>query len=135
MLAVWKEWKLDKLLLKAYQRGAVLCGVSAGAICWFENGVTDSWASNLNLIDCLGFIKGANCPHFNTESDRKPSVDSFLKSKKINSCLASDDGSALHFKNGELITAVSFYKNANSYNLNLNSDGTINQEVIKKIEI
>ena len=135
MLAVWKEWKLDKLLLKAYQRGAILCGVSAGAICWFENGVTDSCASNLNVIECLGFIKGTNCPHFNTESDRKPSVDNFLISKKINSCLASDDGSALHFKNGELITAISFYKKANSYKLNLNSDDTIKQEVIENIEI
>ena len=42
MLAVWREWKLDKLLLKAYNRGAILCGVSAGAICWFDKGVTDS---------------------------------------------------------------------------------------------
>ena len=44
MLAVWKEWKLDKLLMKAYNRGVVLSGVSAGAICWFDKGVTDSWA-------------------------------------------------------------------------------------------
>ena len=59
----------------------------------------------------------------------------FLISKKINSCLASDDGSALHFKNGKLTTAISFYKNANSYKLNLNSDDTIKQEVIENIEI
>ena len=135
MLAVWRDWKLDKLLLKAYNRGAILCGVSAGAICWFQQGVTDSWASNLNVIDCLGFIKGTNCPHFNTESDRKPSVDEFIKSRKIDSCLASDDGSALHFKNGELITAVSFYKNANSYKLNLNSRGDVQQEIIKSVQI
>ncbi len=53
MLAVWREWKLDKLLLKAHNRGALLCGVSAGAICWFETGITDSWASNLNIMDCM----------------------------------------------------------------------------------
>ena len=53
MLAVWREWKLDQLLLKAYNRGAILCGVSAGAICWFEKGVTDSWASNLTIMDCI----------------------------------------------------------------------------------
>ena len=52
-----REWKLDKLLKKAYDRGVVLSGVSAGAICWFDKGVTDSWASNLNLIDCMGILK------------------------------------------------------------------------------
>ena len=51
MLAVWREWKLDKLLEKSYFNGKVLAGVSAGSICWFNKGVTDSWASNLNLID------------------------------------------------------------------------------------
>ena len=67
MLAVWREWKLDQLLVKAYNRGAILCGVSAGAICWFEKGVTDSWASNLSVMDCLGFIGGCCCPHYNGE--------------------------------------------------------------------
>ena len=134
MLAVWKEWKLDKLLLKAYNRGAVLCGVSAGSICWFDEGVTDSWASNLNIIDCLGFIKGANCPHYNSEKDREPSVHSFINNKIINECYASDDGSALHFKEGKLLTAVSFYKNANSYKI-FKENKTIKQEVIKSINL
>ena len=78
MLAVWKEWKLDKLLMKAYNRGVVLSGVSAGAICWFETGVTDSWASNLNVIDCLGMLKGSCCPHYNSEKNRRPSVHKYL---------------------------------------------------------
>ncbi len=129
MLAVWKEWKLDKLLKKAYQRGAILCGVSAGSICWFERGITDSWASNLNVIDCLGFVEGVNCPHFNSEKDREPSVKNFLINKEINSCYASDDGSALHFKDGKLLTAVSFYKNAHSYNLYLKNDSMIKEKI------
>ena len=78
MLAVWREWKLDKLIIKAYNRGAVLCGVSAGSICWYEYGITDSWASNLNVIECLGFIKGVNCPHYSSEKDRRPSVHKFI---------------------------------------------------------
>jgi aminopeptidase N len=56
MLAVWREWKIDKLLKKAYNRGVVLAGVSAGAICWFEQGITDSWVNNLNVLECLGFF-------------------------------------------------------------------------------
>ena len=79
MLAVWREWKLDKLLKKAYQNGKILCGVSAGAICWFKQGITDSWASNLNTMDCLGFVEGMACPHYQEEKDRRPSVHEMLK--------------------------------------------------------
>jgi len=134
MLAVWKEWKLDKLLLKAYKSGTILCGVSAGAICWFEKGITDSWASNLNVIDCLGFIDGTNCPHYNTEADRQPSVHKFIHDNKISSCLASDDGSALHYKNGKLHTAIAFYKNAKSYNI-IKDGLVIKENVIESIDL
>ncbi len=134
MLAVWKEWKLDTLLKKAYERGAILCGVSAGSICWFEKGVTDSWASNLNVIDCLGLLKGNNCPHFNSEKDREPSVNDFIKNGIIDSCYASDDGSALHFKDGKVFSAVSFYKDANSYYLSYENN-QVKKEIIDSISI
>ena len=130
MLAVWREWKLDKLLFKAYNRGSILCGVSAGAICWFEKGITDSWASNLNIMDCMGFIKGCCCPHYDVEKDRKPAVENFLQKKAINSCYAVDDGAALHYKNGKIHSAVSFYKGANAY-LMSNKDGEINYQTMK----
>ena len=128
MLAVWKEWKLDKLLLKAYNRGVILCGVSAGSICWFEKGITDSWASNLNVIDCLGFVKGNNCPHYNSEKDREPTVHQLVKTGKIEECYASDDGAALHYVSGELKTSVAFYKNAKSYHIKMN-----NKEIVHNI--
>ena len=102
MLAVWKEWKLDKLLKKAYLKGKIFAGVSAGSICWFEKGITDSWASNLNLIECLGIIPGNSCPHYDSEKDRRPSLHDLIHKNKINNCYASEDGSALHFKKGKL---------------------------------
>ena len=61
MLAVWKEWGLPDLLRKAYESGVVLAGVSAGAICWFNRGVTDSWENSLKLINCLGLIDNNCC--------------------------------------------------------------------------
>lgn len=134
MLAVWKDWKLDKLLKKSYLNGKVLAGVSAGSICWFEKGVTDSWASNLNILDCLSFVKGVSCPHYNGEVDRRPSVHEFINSNKINQCYASEDGSALHFKNGELFQSIEFYKNSKSYDISL-INGEIKEEVIKGIKI
>ena len=119
MLAVWREWKLDKLLLKAHNRGVLLCGVSAGAICWFETGITDSWASNLNIMDCMGFLDGCCCPHYDGEVDRKPSVEKFIMDAKIDLCYALEDGAALHYKNKHIHTAVSFYKGANAYQVSI----------------
>ena len=115
MLAVWREWKLDKLLLKAYNRGAILCGVSAGAICWFEKGITDSWASNLNVMDCMDFVSGCCCPHYDGEKDRRPSVHSLIQKGQIETCYAIEDGSALHFKDGNIFQNVDFIDGKNSY--------------------
>ena len=56
MLAVWKEWNLHKILMNAYNNGIVMSGVSAGALCWFEKGITDSYADKLEIIDCLGTV-------------------------------------------------------------------------------
>ena len=53
MLAVWREWGLDIILKQAYDKGIVMSGVSAGAICWFEYGLTDSWASELKMMECM----------------------------------------------------------------------------------
>ena len=134
MLAVWREWKLDKLLLKAYNRGAILCGVSAGAICWFDKGVTDSWASNLNVMDCMGFVDGCCCPHYDGEKDRRPSVAKFITDAKVDSCYALDDGAALHYKNEKLHTVVTFYEGAGAYEVYM-KDGKVNHENLKSIYI
>ena len=135
MLAVWKEWKLDKLLEKFYNKGKILCGVSAGSICWFDKGVTDSWASNLSILDCLGFVKGNSCPHYDGEKNRRPSVHSFIKENKIDFCYASDDGAALHFKDGQIYKSISFYKGAKSYIVKLNSNDEVVEEKIPEISL
>lgn len=71
LLALWKEWGLDIILKKAWNQGIVLAGISAGSICWFEAGVTDSYGDRLEPIKCLGFLKGSNCPHYDEEMDQK----------------------------------------------------------------
>ena len=58
MLAVFREWNLDRLIFEAYNKGKILAGVSAGAICWFEKGITDSWANGLRILDCMNFLDG-----------------------------------------------------------------------------
>tara|TARA_Y100001970_G_scaffold275558_1_gene376956 strand:- start:66 stop:764 length:699 start_codon:yes stop_codon:yes gene_type:complete len=134
MIAVWKEWKLDKLLHKAYDRGAILCGVSAGSICWFDKGITDSWASNLNIMDCLSILPGTCCPHYDSEADRRPIVHKLIKENTISDCYASEDGAAIHFDNGKVKTGISFYKDSNSY-LIKKEKNTIVENKIDSIDI
>ena len=129
MLAVWREWGLDKILKKAYQNGTIMCGVSAGAICWFEKGVTDSWADKLNIMNCLGFIKGSCCPHYDEEPERKPSLSKFIENKDIQNCYAIEGGCALHIKNEEVYSAISFRGKKNTFYVDYQSGKTVEKKV------
>ena len=115
MLSVWREWGLDKILKKAYENGVIMSGVSAGAICWFEKGITDSWADKLNVMNCLGFTKGSCCPHYDEEAERRPSLLKFLRNNEMEQCFAIEGGCALHIKNDNNYKAISFKGEKNSY--------------------
>jgi len=107
LLLLWKAWGLDKIMKKALDGGVVLSGVSAGSICWFEEGVTDSYPGKLAPLKCLGFLTGSNCPHYDGEKDRRPSYHKLLREKKIKSGYAADDGVAIHFIDGSIAKIVS----------------------------
>ena len=132
MLAVWKEWGLDKILKKAYLNGTVMSGVSAGAICWFQNGITDSWASNLKMMPCLNFVKGTCCPHYDEEPERKPAIRNLLLRNKIKNVYAVDGGAALHIKDEKVFKSVIFKKNKSSYLVDIKKK-SINEKSFKKI--
>ena len=132
MLAVWREWGLDKILKKAYLNGTVMSGVSAGAICWFQNGITDSWASNLKMMPCLNFIKGTCCPHYDEEPERKPAVKNFLLRNKMKIVYAVDGGAALHIKDEKIFKSIIFKKNKSSYLVDVKKKN-INEKSFKKI--
>ena len=133
MLAVFREWDLDKMLIDAYKKGKILAGVSAGAICWFNQGITDSWAHGLQVLDCMDILDGVCCPHYDGEANRSPSVERFLKNKDIEHCLCIEDGAAVHYQNETLKTAVSFYKDKNAYNVKY--DNRLIEEPLPKIQI
>jgi peptidase E len=107
MLAVWRDWQVPKILREACNAGTVLAGVSAGAICWFEMGVTDSWARSLAPLACLGWLPGACCPHYDSEKERRPAVHQFVAKGLIPKTLALDDGTAAHFAGRKLVRIVS----------------------------
>lgn len=97
LLVLWKKWGLDNILRKAWNQGIVLDGISVGSICWFEEGVTDSFGEGLESIRYLGFLKGSNCPHYDGESDRRPSYHKLIYSGDIQAGIAADDGVAIHY--------------------------------------
>ena len=115
MLAVWREWGIPAILREAWRRGIVLTGVSAGAICWFEAGVTDSWAGRLAALPCLGFLPATCCPHYDGEKDRRPSTHRLVGSGEVPKALALDDGAAAHFIGRELVRVVSARPEARGY--------------------
>ena len=115
MLAVWREWELDRHLRAAWERGVVLGGASAGSICWFDAGVTDSVAGPLTAMPCLGFVAGSNCPHYNSEPLRRPSYRRMVAQGKISDGVAADDGVALHFEGTRLKRVVSSLPRASAW--------------------
>ena len=119
MLAVWKEWELDGILREAWECGIVLSGISAGAICWFQQGITDSYASDLKVLDCLGFLSGSCCPHYDGEKERRPSFHSMLKQDQILPGYAIEDGAAVHFIGDDMHKAVASRPNARAFRMRL----------------
>ena len=106
MLAIWREWGVVEILRLAWESGVVLAGVSAGAICWFQQGVTDSWAGNLRPIDGLGLLPGSCCPHYDGEPNRRPTYNRLVAAGEISAGFGIDDGAALHFIDGKLRRVV-----------------------------
>jgi dipeptidase E len=105
MLAVWHLHGLDAILREAWERGIVLAGSSAGSICWFEAGVTDSFRAELDGMDCLGFLPGSNCPHYDGEEQRRPAYRRLLE-EGLPPGLAADDEVGLLFRGSDLVEAV-----------------------------
>jgi peptidase E len=123
MLAIWRDWGLDEILREALNQGIVLAGVSAGAICWFEEGVTDSMmppgSGRLSALACLGFLPGSNCPHYDGEPYRRPEYHRLLATGQICGGYAADDDVALHFVDGTLSSVVSSRSGAAAWRANL----------------
>ena len=117
MLAVWRDWGLDRHLRAAWEHGVVLGGGSAGSICWFEYGITDSIAGPLTALPCLGFLEGSNCPHYDSESQRRPTFRKLVAGGRIPDGVAADDGVGLHYVGGRLAKVVTSRPKARGYRL------------------
>ena len=115
LLAVWRAQGMDAAVAEALVAGTIFCGVSAGALCWFERGITDSYSPDLKpLLNGLGFLPGAFSPHYDSDWRRPIEFPAFVRQHGL-PALAAQDGVALHFRDGELIRAVTSRPAAKAY--------------------
>ncbi len=114
MLAIWRVHGIDVVMREAWEQGIVLSGWSAGMICWFEHGITDSFGPQLESMECLGFLGGSACPHYDGEEQRRPRYRELVDAG-LPGGLAADDGVGLHFAGTELAEIVTCREGATAY--------------------
>jgi peptidase E len=124
-LALWRLHGVDDALRAAWERGAVLGGVSAGANCWFEASVTDSFGPRLApLRDGVGILPGSFCPHYDGDELRRPTYTA-LVADGFPPGHAADDGAALHFAGTELVEVVASRPGARAYRVEAGSEAPL----------
>ena len=116
MMAVWRVHGLDRVMRKAWQAGMVLAGSSAGGICWFEGGTTDSFGRELRAFtDGLGLLAGSYCPHYDSEPARRPLYHRLIADGTLSGGIACDDGTAAHFADDNLTELIADRPGASAY--------------------
>ncbi|MFA7337492.1 MAG: peptidase E [Candidatus Obscuribacterales bacterium] len=111
MLAVWREYGIDKLLHQAWKLGIVLAGSSAGGICWFDSCLTDSYAETYTSLKCLGILKGSCCPHYDGEIGRRETYQAMVESQELANGYAIDEATAIHFVGKKIHKVISVSTN------------------------
>ena len=108
LLALWRLHGVDRALREVWERGGVLAGWSAGANCWFEDSVTDSFGAELRpLRDGLGLLPGSFCPHYDGEPERRPAYTRLIGDGTLPPGYAADDDVGLLFRGTELADVIS----------------------------
>ena len=104
--AIWKAQGIDVVLRQAWDRGIVLGGASAGSLCWFEEGTTDSRPKELTVVQGLGFIKGSHCPHYDGEPLRRPLYLKLVGSGQMKPGYACDNEAGIYFEDNDVKRVV-----------------------------
>jgi dipeptidase E len=131
-LAIWRVHGFDEILREAWERGVVLTGWSAGMICWFEAGVTDSFGPQLEgMRDGLGFLSGSACPHYDGEERRRPVYQELVKNG-FPGGVAADDAVGLHYVGTELKEAVTARDGSGAYRVDSGGETPIAPRILEK---
>jgi len=115
-LAVWREWGLDTVLQEAWKSGVLLAGMSAGAMCWFEAGLTDSfWGSAYRPLDGLGLLPGGCAVHYSSDPKRRETLHAAQQARSIPSSIAIDDFAAVMYVGTSINSVVSWRTGSTAY--------------------
>jgi len=117
--AIWKAQGIDQVLRQAWDRGIVLGGASAGSLCWFEEGTTDSRPKELTIVECLGFLKGSHAPHYDAEVQRRPHYEKLILSGAMKPGYACDNNAGLYFEDNEVRRVVAARAGAKCYHVSV----------------
>ena len=127
---IWKAQGIDVVLRKAWDQGIVLGGASAGSLCWFEEGTTDSRPKELTKVECLGFLKGSHSPHYDGEAQRRPTYHRLISSGELKPGYACDNNAGIYFEDNEVKRVVSTRDGAKVYHVSLQA-GRIVERVLE----
>jgi len=130
MLAIWRLHAVDRALRDAYASGTVMTGWSAGCICWFEAGITDSFTPELGpLRDGLGFVEGSACPHYDSE-ERRPLVYTREVAAGLPAGIALDDGVAAFYEDERLVEIVSGRSDGRAFRVTRSGEAPLSVRVL-----
>ncbi|NGN63525.1 peptidase E [Streptomyces sp. A7024] len=123
LLAVWRAHSVDRLLREAFDHGVLLCGISAGANCWAEGSLTDSFGPLTHLSDGLALLSGSVCPHYDSEPGRRSSYRAAVARGALPAGWAVEDGVGALFTDGRLTDSVTRTPQARLYRVEPDGEG------------
>lgn len=128
LMAVWRTHGLESVMREAWEAGVVLAGSSAGALCWFESGTTDSFGPQLRpFTDGTGLIGASYCPHYHSEARRRPTYHRLVSDGLLGSGWGCDDGAALRFEGQELAEVVADCPGVTGWRVERGTDGQVGE--------
>jgi len=128
--AIWRAQGIDVVLREAWERGIVLGGASAGSLCWFEEGTTDSRPRALSVVKCLGFLPGSHSPHYDAEPGRRPLYHDLIRQGHLKPGYACDNEAGLYFEGTEIRRVVCAKDGAKCYHVSA-VDGDVVERVLE----
>lgn len=134
LLAVWRLHGLDSILYEAWKAGVVLGGVSAGSICWHAGGTTDSFGPDLRPVtNGLAFLPYSNCPHYDSETQRRPVYQKLVADGILPDGWATDDGVGLHFSGTDFVEAISEVFGASAWHVECTNEGVSETRITPRL--
>lgn len=127
--AIWKAQGIDEVLRKAWDQGIVLGGASAGSLCWFEEGTTDSRPKELSTVHGLGFIKGSHSPHYDREAPRRPTYMRLIASGEMKPGYACYNDAGIYFEDNEVKRVVKTREAAKVFHVTRNGNEAVEREL------